>query len=250
MFGLASALGVILMTSLSANSANADGQNAPSPQNYPEENQPDLEPKIEEIFVSASPHKKTRLDVLQGSSLIGLDELDQRMEATIGETLSGIPGISSTFFGPGASRPIIRGLGGDRVRILINSIGSIDASSTSPDHSVAADPLTAQRIEILRGASTLLYGSNAVGGVVNIIDGRIPIVIPDEKISGRTRLSYGTVAEDYSGGAALNFQLGGSGDTAIMLHLDGYFRNSADYDIPGFANSDLQRAEDAAKDGT
>ena len=115
---------------------------------------------------------------------------------------------------------------------------------------MAADPLTAQRIEILRGASTLLYGSNAVGGVVNIIDGRIPIVIPDEKISGRTRLSYGTVAEDYSGGAALNFQLGGSGDTAIMLHLDGYFRNSADYDIPGFANSDLQRAEDAAKDGT
>lgn len=199
--------------------------------------------EIEEIFVSGAPHSKTRLDVLQGSNLIGLDELEQRMEATIGETLSGIPGISSSFFGPGASRPIIRGLGGDRVRILINGIGSIDASSTSPDHSVAADPLTAERIEVLRGASTLLYGSNAVGGVVNIIDGRIPSVIPDSTLSGRTRLSYGSAADDFSGGLALNAKFGGSNDGVILLHLDGYFRNSADYDIPGFAKSDILRAQ-------
>ena len=199
--------------------------------------------EMEEVFATGAPHSKTRLDVLQGSSLIGLDELEQRMEATIGETLSGIPGISSSFFGPGASRPIIRGLGGDRIRILINGIGSIDASSTSPDHSVAADPLTAERIEVLRGASTLLYGSNAVGGVVNIIDGRIPSVIPDAPLTGRVRFGYGSVAEDYSGGLAINARLSGSEDTALLLHLDGYFRNSANYDIPGFAKSDFLRAQ-------
>ncbi len=199
--------------------------------------------EMEEIFATGAPHSKTRLDVMQGSSLIGLDELEQRMEATIGETLSGIPGISSSFFGPGASRPIIRGLGGDRIRILINGIGSIDASSTSPDHSVAADPLTAERIEVLRGASTLLYGSNAVGGVVNIIDGRIPSIIPDAPLTGRTRLGYGSAAKDYSGGLALNARLGGSEDTALVLHIDGYFRNSANYDIPAFAKSDILRAQ-------
>ncbi len=199
--------------------------------------------EMEEIFVSGAPHSKSRLDLLQGSSLIGPDELEQRMETTIGETLSGIAGISSSFFGPGASRPVIRGLGGDRIRILINGIGSIDASSISPDHSVAADPLTAERIEILRGASTLLYGSNAVGGVVNIIDGRIPSVIPDSPLSGRTRLGYGSVAEDFSGGLALNARLGGSDERAILLHLDGYFRKSADYDIPGFAKSDFLRRQ-------
>ncbi len=199
--------------------------------------------EMEEVFVTGSPHSKARLDVLQGSNLIGLDELEQRMEATIGETLSDIAGISSSFFGPGASRPIIRGLGGDRIRILINGIGSIDAASTSPDHSVAADPLMAERIEILRGASTLLYGSNAVGGVVNIIDGRIPSVIPDSRLSGRARLGYGSAAEDYSGGLSINAQLGGSGDTALLLHLDGYFRNSADYDIPAYAKSDILRAQ-------
>ena len=201
--------------------------------------------EMEEVFATGAPHSKTRLDVLQGSSLIGLDELEQRMEATIGETLSGIPGISSSFFGPGASRPIIRGLGGDRIRILINGIGSIDASSTSPDHSVAADPLTAERIEVLRGASTLLYGSNAVGGVVNIIDGRIPSVIPDTTLTGRARFGYGSAAEDYSGGLVINARIGGSEDTALLLHIDGYFRNSANYNIPAFAKSDILRAQGA-----
>ncbi|MBL4612722.1 MAG: TonB-dependent receptor [Emcibacter sp.] len=208
----------------------------------------DHDHEMEEIFITGAPHSKTRLDVLQGSNLIGLDELERRMEATIGETLAGIPGISSTFFGAGASRPIIRGLGGDRIRVLINGIGSIDASSTSPDHSVAADPLTAERIEVLRGASTLLYGSNAVGGVVNIIDGRIPTVIPDGTISGRARASYGTVSEDYSAGAALNFLLSGDDTNALVLHLDGYFRNTNNYDIPGFAESAILRALEEAEE--
>lgn len=205
--------------------------------------------EMEEVFVTGAPHVKARLDVLQGSNLLNLDQLEQRMEPTIGETLSGIPGISSTFFGPGASRPVIRGLGGDRIRIMTNGIGSIDASSTSPDHAVAVDPLTAERIEILRGASTLLYGSNAVGGVVNIIDGRIPDIIPGDSISGRTRGGYETVADDYSGGAAVNAKLSETNASAVVLHLDGFFRRSADYDIPGPAKSAYLRALDGS-DGT
>lgn len=200
---------------------------------------------MEEIFVSASPHAKSRLDVLQGNSLLSAEELSKRMEATIGETLSGIPGISSSFFGPGASRPIIRGLGGDRVRVLINGIGSIDASSVSPDHAVAGDPLTAERIEILRGASTLLYGSNAAGGVVNIIDSRIPTEIPDNTASGRARLSYGSNAEDFSAGGSLNIAV----EKKIVLHLDGYRRKSSNYDIPGFAESAQFRALEEAEAG-
>ncbi len=207
--------------------------------------------EIEELFVTAAPHSKARLDVLQGNSLIGLDELEQRLEATIGETLSGIPGISSSFFGAGASRPIIRGLGGGRIRILINGIGSIDASGTSPDHAVAADPLTAMRIEILRGASSLLYGSNAIGGVVNIIDERIPSVIPAAPLSGRARLGFGSVADDYSGAASLTAKVSGSDDKALLLHFDGYFRNSGNFDIPGYAESDVFHTQEVnqQKDG-
>jgi len=210
-------------------------------------NQPhthDHDHEMEELFVTGAPHSKARLDVLQGNSLIGLDELEQRMATTIGETLAGIPGISSSFFGAGASRPIIRGLGGDRIRILINGIGSIDASSTSPDHSVAADPLTAERIEILRGASTLSYGSNAVGGVINIIDGRIPSVIPADTLSGRARLGFGSVADDYSGAASFTAKIAGTNDKALILHLDGYFRNSGNFDIPGYAESTVYHAQE------
>jgi len=225
----ASPLVLALMLSGAATvQADEDPKNAP-PHDHGHE--------MEEVFVTGAPHIKSRLDVLQGSSLLSADELDKRMEATIGETLSGMPGISSTFFGPGASRPVIRGLGGDRVRVLVNGIGSIDASSTSPDHAVAGDPLTAERVEVMRGASTLLYGSNAVGGVINIIDGRIPSLIPDNDFSGRLRAGYNSVADDISAGAAVNVKLGETQEHAFVLHMDGSFRKSQDYDIPGMAES-------------
>ena len=190
------------------------------------------------IFVTASPHKKSRFDIMQGSNILSGDELNKSIAATIGETLSGLPGISSTSFGAGASRPLIRGLGGDRIRILINGIGSIDASSTSPDHAVAGDPLTAERIEIMRGANTLLYGSNAVGGVVNIIDNRIPNFVPDMGASGKARLSFDSVSNDRSGGAAINV---GVTDN-VVFHIDGYYRKTDNFDIPGYAESVRLRA--------
>jgi iron complex outermembrane recepter protein len=200
---------------------------------------------LDVVISTASPHQKSRFDVLQGSNVLMGDELNKNMEATIGETLSGLPGVSSTFFGPGASRPIIRGLGGDRIRVLINGIGSIDAASTSPDHAVAGDPLTAERVEIMRGASTLLYGSNAVGGVVNIIDNRIPNAVPEMGASGRARLAFDTVTNDRSGGTALNVAV----TDTIVLHVDGYYRRTGDYSIPGFAESAALRAQEEAEEG-
>lgn len=199
---------------------------------------------VDVVFATASPHKKSRFDVLQGSNILSGDELEESLSATIGETLANLPGISSTFFGPGASRPIIRGLGGDRIRILINGIGSIDAASTSPDHAVAGDPLTAERIEIMRGASTLLYGSNAVGGVVNIIDNRIPFYVPEMGASGKARLSFDTASNDRSGGGAVNIALSEN----VVLHVDGYYRRTGDYSISGFAESKVLRALEEAEE--
>lgn len=199
---------------------------------------------VDVIFVTASPHGKGSFDVLQGSAVLAGDELDKSIEGTIGETLSDLPGISSTFFGAGASRPIIRGLGGDRIRVLINGIGSIDAASTSPDHAVAGDPLTADRIEIMRGASTLLYGSNAVGGVVNIIDSRIPNVVPDMGVNAKARLSVDSVSNDRSGGGSVNLAVTDN----LVFHADGYFRRTDNYSIPGYAESALLRAQEEAEE--
>ena len=196
------------------------------------------------IFVTSSPHGKGSFDVLQGSNVLSGEKLNKSLEASIGETLSSLPGVSSTFFGPGASRPIIRGLGGDRIRVLINGIGRIDAASTSPDHAVAGDPLTADRIEIMRGASTLLYGSNAVGGVVNIIDSRIPNVIPDGGVNGKARLSFDSISNDRSGSASINLGITDN----IALHVDGYNRRTGNYTIPGFAESKAYRAAEEAEE--
>jgi len=199
---------------------------------------------VDVVFVTASPHGKGSFDVLQGSAVLSGDELDKSLEATIGETLSDIPGISSTYFGAGASRPIIRGLGGDRIRVLINGIGSIDAASTSPDHAVAGDPLTADRIEIMRGASTLLYGSNAVGGVVNIIDSRIPTIVPDMGVNAKARLSVDSVSNDRSGGGSVNLALTDN----LVFHVDGYFRRTDNFSIPGYAESAALRAQEEAEE--
>ena len=147
----------------------------------------------DEIIVTGSPLVRSVDEAITGVSVLTGEELSQRLAGTIGETLKAEPGLSSTFFGPGASRPIVRGQGGDRVRVLLNGIGSIDASSASPDHAVAAEPAQAERIEILRGASLLRYGSSGSGGIINVIDGRIPTEIPEDGIDGAVRAAASTV---------------------------------------------------------
>jgi len=200
-------------------------------------------PFEDEIIVTGSPLARSVDEAITGVSVISGEELSRRLSGTIGETLKSEPGISSTFFGAGASRPIIRGQGSDRVRVLTNGIGSIDASSASPDHAVAAEPAQAERIEVLRGAGVLRYGSSGSGGIVNVIDGRIPDTMPDGT-EAALRMSATTADGGFEAAASVDQALGGS----FALHLDGTFRDTGDYRIPGFAESAALRAEEAEEE--
>ncbi len=197
----------------------------------------------DEIIVTGSPLIRSIDEAITGVSVLTGDELQQRLASTIGETLKAEPGVSSTFFGAGASRPIIRGQGGDRVRVLTNGIGSIDASSASPDHAVAAETAQAERIEVLRGASLLRYGSSGSGGIVNVIDGRIPSEQLEDGFDGAARIGASSVDEGVEASGAFDFGLGN-----FVAHIDGSFKETQDYDIPGFAESAALRALEEAEE--
>jgi iron complex outermembrane recepter protein len=201
----------------------------------------------DEVVVSAAADPRSQLEVTQATTVLLGEELDLRREATLGETLDEQPGVASTSFAPGASRPVIRGLGGDRIRVLSSGLGSADAASTSPDHAVSIDPLSAERIEVLRGPATLLYGSSAVGGLVNVLDGRIPEYLPEAGVSGQVEVSGGTVADERAGGASLQGRLHGR----LAWHADFLRRETGDYEIPGFAEAghDDEAHEEGEHDG-
>lgn len=160
-------------------------------------------------------------------------ELSINRESTIGETLTGTPGVSSSYFGPNASRPIIRGMDGDRVRIMQNGVGALDASSLSPDHAVAIDPLIAEQIEVIRGPATVLYGAGAVGGVVNVIDHRIPKE-PLNGVMGRGETRFGGADNERSGAAVVDV-----GNGMFAIHADVYTRKTDDLSIPRNAQNKL-----------
>lgn len=154
------------------------------------------------------------------------DELVRRREATLGETLGNEPGITSSHFGAGASRPIIRGMDGPRVKVLSDGAELHDASTISPDHAVASEPLLATQIEVLRGPSALVYGGGAVGGVVNVLDGKVPTAIPQKGIEGSAELRANTGAGEGAGAFSLT---GGAGNLAV--HVEGVARDAGDYRV-------------------
>lgn len=192
--------------------------------------------ELDNIEVRANPLGGTALDSTQPVHILTGEELDDRKEATLGETLQAELGIQSSYFGPGAGRPIIRGLGGSRVRILEDGIGSLDASAVSDDHAVSAEPLLIDSIEVLRGPATLLYGSSASAGAINIVDNRIPEKRQD--FSGAAEVRGNTVADEFSGVVRLD-----GGFDAFQFHVDGFYRDTSDYQIPGFALSDAFLAD-------
>lgn len=196
----------------------------------------------EAVVVTAQSDARALSEVAQPMSVLSGEELALRLGPTLGETLASQPGVSSTYFGPGASRPVIRGLGGDRIRVLEDGVGSGDASSTSPDHAVSLEPLAARTIEVVRGPATLLYGSSAVGGVVNTIDDRIPDSAPDHTLGGTLDLAAASVSDEWSGGASLK-----AGAGPLVFHGAFARRRSEDLKIPGYAESEtLREAEEAA----
>ncbi len=153
-----------------------------------------------------------------------------RAQSTLGETLDGTPGVSSSYFGPNSSRPIIRGLDGDRVRILQNSGASIDASGLSYDHAVPSDPISMERIEVLQGPGALMYGGSAVGGVVNVIDNRIPqerLFDAAGGVTGKLHLGAASGNAERSGAALLE-----AGTDRFALHADLFNRQSRDVAVP------------------
>ncbi|KNH10125.1 Zinc-regulated outer membrane receptor [Candidatus Burkholderia brachyanthoides] len=188
------------------------------------------------VFVTANPLGDTDL-IAPATALYG-DELTRRQTNSLGETLNGLPGVSTTTYGPMGGRPIIRGMDGDRIRLLQNGVAAWDASSLSYDHAVPQELLTVERVEIVRGPAALLYSGNAIGGVVNTIDNRIPRE-PVKGVDGAVDASYGGANNARVGEAMVE---GGNGRFAF--HVDAFDRETSKERIPGFAHSDRQRALD------
>lgn len=180
--------------------------------------------------------------VLNSPTMIGGDELARDLKPSIGDTLADLPGVSASSFGPSSSRPILRGESGERVRILVDGIGSLDLSSSDPDHAVAINPLTAIQIQVLRGPSAFLYSSAAIAGVVNVIDARIPRSIPAGKVSLDALLNYGSAANERSGNLQVNAALG----SHLVAHVDGAYSKYDDLRIGGYVLSRPMRDKAAA----
>ncbi len=180
-----------------------------------------------EVVVTAAPYPVSINSATTSIDIVTRAALDTAVPAGIGDMLSGLPGLRSTNYGPGASRPIIRGLSGPRVLILQNGVGLVDASALSPDHAVASEPGEASRIEVLRGPSTLAYGGSGIGGVGNLIDDRTPSTPATHGAEGRVSASYGTGDDSraLSGGVKA-----GSGPWVVAL--DAVRRRSDDYAVP------------------
>jgi iron complex outermembrane receptor protein len=183
-----------------------------------------------EIIVTA-PLARTREDVIAGTSVISGLDLARNLRPTIADTLTHLPGVSASSFGPNASRPILRGFQGARIRVLTDGVGSFDVSSTSVDHAVVINPLLAERVEVVRGPSALLYGSEAIGGVVNVIDTRIPRTVPEAGYRLQGQATYGSAANERSIGAAADAKV----TENIVLHADGSYLKSGDLRIGGYA---------------
>jgi iron complex outermembrane receptor protein len=186
------------------------------------------ETELDAVVVTAPPFDgQSGLNMAQPASVLRGERLDRKQATTLGDTLDTELGVQSSHFGPGAGRPIIRGQDGARVRVLDGGMGTGDASAISPDHQVTAEPITARQIEILRGPATLLYGTGATGGVVNVSTNRIPDS-RQQGVTGTAEPRAGSGAHERTG----SFQLDG-GKEDFAWHLDGYKRKTGDYRIPG-----------------
>lgn len=183
---------------------------------------------MEHVIVSVPIHKQEADTALPVTIITG-DELRRQAAATIGETLSNRAGIANATYGPGVGRPVIRGQQGPRAITLQNNILSADVSSLSPDHAVTVEALLADSIEVLRGPSTLLFGGGSIGGVVNVIDNRIPRA-PIDGVQGAVEYRYDDVSAMDNGTARLE-----GGDGRFAFHLSGTIRKTDNIDIPGFA---------------
>ncbi len=206
---------------------------------HAQENHEDEHHVFDEIVVNATPLQRTVEQLAQPTAVLSGEQLIKKQSSSLGETVSQELGMSSTFFGPVASRPVIRGQFGERVRILSNGLDSLDASALSEDHQTSVDSFLASSVEIVRGPATLLYGSGAAGGIVNVVDSRIAEAPLDTFVSGGLAASGDTAVGRRDLAAQVNV-----GSDQIAFHLDHMQRDTADFSIPGFAESAILRKQE------
>jgi iron complex outermembrane receptor protein len=207
---------------------------------------PDSHASVSNEIIVTGVLQTNRQDMLSAIGVLSQEDLANAVRPSIGETLAHLPGVSASSFGPTASRPILRGLQGERVSILTNGLGTIDVSNTSADHASAVDPLLAERIEVLRGPQALLYSPSVVGGVVNVIDRRVPNSVPDEPVHVAADFDYATAANQRSASGTVDVPVAGK----VVLHADGSYSKSDDLDIGGYALTPALRAQALATAAT
>ncbi len=196
------------------------------------------ETRPEEVVVTSTAMRENPLETAQPTAVVAGDELRRQIASSIGETLSKELGLSSTYFGPTASRPVIRGLGGYRVQTLQDGLASLDVAGLSQDHAVTVESVVSQQIEVIKGPASLLYGSGASGGLVNVVTNRIPLLPPKESFAAALELRGDTASDERTGAVALD---GGTG--LLAFHADYFKRDTDDVEIPGYTQSDVLRRQ-------
>lgn len=228
-------VGVIAAGSLACGTALADDGDVSHDQ--------DEHYQLDEIIVESAPLDRTVRELALSSSVLTGDLLELNQSTSIGETIADQPGVSASYFGPIASRPVIRGQFGERVRVLTNGLDALDASALSEDHAIGIDSILADRIEVIRGPSTLLYGSGASGGIVNVVDNRIHEGSPLLGFSGAAALGTDSAVGRESAAVSFDYGVG-----PVTLHADYFTRSTDNVEIPGFAESALLRALEEAEE--
>jgi iron complex outermembrane recepter protein len=215
--------------------------------------------ELEEITVTSDSFKHASPQSAKPVATLSGETLRTKVGQTLGDTLQNEPGITSQSFGAGVGTPVIRGQSGSRVKVMQNSLGNNDVSSLSPDHATGVDPIIAERVEVLRGPSTLLYGTGAIGGIVNVIDNRIPEQVPDKLIGGAAEQRYDSATNETA--SALKLEGGKNG---LAYHVDGFYRDQDNTHIggkpidgsavrsvdPSYANITLQDNSDGVINGS
>ena len=196
---------------------------------------------LDTVEVHATPLPGTADSLTLPVEVLAGERLDEAKANSLGETVGKVPGVQASYFGPGVGRPVVRGLDGARVQVLSGGLGAGDVSTVSVDHAVSIEPFLAEQIEVLKGPATLLYGSGAIGGAVNVVDGRVPEHAIDQPLQGRVELRTGSVNDERTGMFRLD---GASASGRLVLHADALHRGTGDYDIPGFAESARLLAEE------
>jgi len=195
--------------------------------------------EAERVVVSGGAIEQSETDKAQSVTILTEDNLKLQTAPTLGDTLSTQPGVGGSDFTAGASRPVIRGQADNRVRVLNNGTEVFDVSNLSPDHAPSVSTLLSQSIEVVRGPATILYGSGAIGGVVNVTDNLIPVEQPAERLSGEVDGRFGSVDLERSGAMALTL----SPFQHFVIHAEGSILRTDDRSIPGFALDQRIRAE-------